>query len=345
MKKNRREFITVLNVLASLCVVALHCNGCFWEGPAQGRSWYTANLIETLCYWAVPIFFMIPGVTLIDYRSRMSTSEFFRKRVHKAFIPFIVWSCFGLLWKQLVPWNTPAADLTLSGVLDDIINARIISIYWFFPPLFALYLSLPVLSLIEQRKEAFELIALCGIVLVGAVPLTFNLLGMQWNKGGVPPIANGYLFYIALGWLLDEVELSKRNRTAIYCLALAGTLVHLVGTLLLSMSEGSIDKTFKGYSNLPAILQACGMFLLARNYDWTKGVPRTIAQYCAKIQPYTLGVYLIHWFVIDFAVNGVGINRHSILWRSAGVVAVFCICVAITWLLQQIPIARRSVPR
>ena len=59
-------YLTVLNVLSAWCVVMLHCNGIFWTRP-EGRLWITSNFIETACYFAVPIFFMISGITLLDY--------------------------------------------------------------------------------------------------------------------------------------------------------------------------------------------------------------------------------------------------------------------------------------
>lgn len=68
----RKIYIQILGVLSCLAVVVLHTNGCFWDFSYE-RYWLTANLIENLCYFAVPIFFMISGATLMDYRKRYST--------------------------------------------------------------------------------------------------------------------------------------------------------------------------------------------------------------------------------------------------------------------------------
>ena len=35
-------------------------------------------VVETLAYWAVPVFFMITGVTLLGYREKYSTATFFK---------------------------------------------------------------------------------------------------------------------------------------------------------------------------------------------------------------------------------------------------------------------------
>ena len=94
-QKNHLDYIDVLNVLASFAVVMLHTN-CFWDGPSIGRAWISANFIESFFYWAVPIFFMISGVTLMDYRQRMTTSEYFVHRVRKTLVPFVMWTLIGI---------------------------------------------------------------------------------------------------------------------------------------------------------------------------------------------------------------------------------------------------------
>lgn len=74
MKKERKNYITLLSVISAIAVVCLHTNGCFWSFSKE-RYWFTANIIECVFFFAVPIFFMITGVTLIDYQEKYSTKE------------------------------------------------------------------------------------------------------------------------------------------------------------------------------------------------------------------------------------------------------------------------------
>lgn len=64
MKK--KEYLTILSVISAIAVVMLHTNGCFWRFSYE-RYWFTANIIESVMYFAVPVFFMISGATLLDY--------------------------------------------------------------------------------------------------------------------------------------------------------------------------------------------------------------------------------------------------------------------------------------
>lgn len=54
--------------------------------------------IEALFYFAVPVFFMLTGATLINYRKRYGTGTFFKKRLLKTLVPFIIWSIIGICW-------------------------------------------------------------------------------------------------------------------------------------------------------------------------------------------------------------------------------------------------------
>lgn len=86
MKKN---YISILNVLACIGVVILHT---FETGYTSDANFVFEVLIRAIAYCAVPVFFMITGATLIDYRERYDTKTFFKKRLLKVIIPLIIWS-------------------------------------------------------------------------------------------------------------------------------------------------------------------------------------------------------------------------------------------------------------
>lgn len=90
--------ITFIQVISAIAVVFLHTNGCFWQFSKTERYWHTANIIESVFYFAVPLFFMVTGITLIDYQDKYSTKEFFKKRIIKTLFPYIIWSLIGALY-------------------------------------------------------------------------------------------------------------------------------------------------------------------------------------------------------------------------------------------------------
>lgn len=96
--KNRIIYIDVLNIIAIIAVIALHCNGIVHGNP-NTRAWNTSLIVECLCYFAVPLFCMLSGATLMNYREKYDTKTFFKKRVLKVLIPFIFWAIIMFIWK------------------------------------------------------------------------------------------------------------------------------------------------------------------------------------------------------------------------------------------------------
>lgn len=92
---HKSEYIMLVNVLSMLAVVYMHVNNCFWTFSTE-RYWKSADVIESVMYFAVPCFFMISGANLMDYRKRYDTKTFLIKRTKKTIIPYIFWSLFGI---------------------------------------------------------------------------------------------------------------------------------------------------------------------------------------------------------------------------------------------------------
>lgn len=101
MKDNRKIYIDILNIIAIIAVVALHCNGIV-HGSPNTRAWNSSLIVECICYFAVPLFLMLTGATLMNYRKKYDTKTFFKKRILKVAIPFIFWAIIMFVWKILI---------------------------------------------------------------------------------------------------------------------------------------------------------------------------------------------------------------------------------------------------
>ena len=140
MINNKRiEYISLASVLSAIAVIYLHANSCFWQF-STARYWITANLIESVFYFAVPIFFMISGAMLIDYNKRYSLKEYFSKRITKTVIPFIIWSFIGLFIQIFYMHTIKLSSVDLTYIVNGLLNGNLVQVYWFFIPLFCIYL-------------------------------------------------------------------------------------------------------------------------------------------------------------------------------------------------------------
>ena len=133
-------------------------------------TWKQALVFEVLFYWAVPVFFMLRGATLIRYREKYGTGEFFRKRVAKTFFPFIFFRLLLSIYFYLL------GQFNITGMKDCISAVFITRIpegwaYWFFIPLFALYTLISVLSHLRDNKSILLYIIIAIFITHSCLPV------------------------------------------------------------------------------------------------------------------------------------------------------------------------------
>ena len=331
-----RIYIDFLAIISAFAVVMLHANGVFWSHPA-GRLWVTSNLIEAMFYFAVPIFFMISGATLMDYRDKYSTKEYFIRRAIRAGIPFLAWKTGCVLAMGHLPWGHIVSRETLFIFVNEFWNSSIISVYWFFLPLFVIYLSIPFLASVREKRTNFGYVIVWS-VLVMAAQLLIDFLKWRFgwtidlNMGKMSSVVSAYpLLYPLLGYWLATYEIPRKCRVAIYLLGLAGFLLHFLGTMYVTSPDGPISGMFKGYANLPAVLQAASIFLFAKKIDFGK-FPRAILRLCAFVKPYTFFVFLSHFYFVLYVQQYPKVFS-SIYFRTFGSLLIFCVCILLGWLI------------
>ena len=336
-KSRRKEYITILSVLASFAVVMLHVNS-FWFFRKSG-TWIVANIIESVMYFAVPVFFMISGATLINYRKRYTTKQFFVKRIKRTVIPFLVWSVFGTIY-----YFANGGEWTgIRGLISGILACKYVDIYWFFPALFAVYLAMPFVSLIpeEKRKQGFGYAIIAGIVLNSVLPLLSVLLGIDYSISFIFPLV-GYITYALIGYWIDNYRLSQKTRRWIYICGLLGLIVHIVGTQILSYEAGSIVQTFKGYLNVPCIIYSVAIFVFFRYFN-KQQVITTTTKLVAPIVPLTYGIYLVQFLIIQTINRSGWFDATNLVYTFVGTIAVYAVCAGITFVLSKIPLLKEIV--
>lgn len=343
--RERSFFLTFMTVISCVAVVILHANGVFWSFSYE-RVWLTANMLESVFYFAVPVFFMISGSTLLDYRDHYDTRTYAIKRVKKTVIPFLAWSLVALAF-QLILKGYTFETVTVYTVVDTILNSRHWGVYWFFMPLFGAYLAIPVFSLIpkERRKSIFPYIIAVGYLFNELIPFVNRLLGNVIPVSGELgfPISRGYLLYLFVGYYIYHYQVPLWLRRLTYVLGAAGLAVHMVGTWYCSYQAGEIVTLFKGYMNLPCFFYSTALFLFFRNVNYQKWNRRVTAA-LNYLSTETFNVYLIHMFVITGVSVVFKISWTSFVSRTVGAVAVFLVVTLICKQVKKLPLVRIVLP-
>ena len=218
-------------------------------------------MAEVAFYWAVPIFLMLSGATLLNYREKYSTKIFFRKRLLRVGIPWVFWSVVILVWKTIggdFVWE----NYSIREFVNIILNSKMEVIYWFFPVILGLYMFIPVLSVLTNPKYRKILWYIVGYSLVvdATLPLICSLIDIQWN-GAISSPLNGYIIFIILGYLLSTEEIGRKYRRVIYAAGIAGALIRYAGIYILSMRDGAMNGTFFSYVQIHSFALAAAVFI------------------------------------------------------------------------------------
>lgn len=340
-KEERYLYIDILNILACLSVIFMHCNGIVHTFE-NSRAWKESMIVETLCYWAVPVFFMITGTTLLGYRERYTTGTYLKKRIMKTLIPFMVWTLISLGYKLL--FGMTEFEWGLGNFIDLFNNSSAEAVYWFFIPLFMVYLSIPVISLIKDNKKILLYMTAAAFIIYSVYPVLCTLLHISANGSVIFPVSAGYMLYVLLGYLLSETELNRKQRYTIYVLAAAGVLTRYGTTVIWSMRAGALIKTFWGYLNFPAVFLACGVYVFIKHVPWDRIVSDRITRFISKLSGTGFGIYLMHMMVYHILEYFIKTGAHSYIWRFIVPFVIYAVCASAVLIIKKIPLLKYIVP-
>lgn len=352
MENNKKYilYFDLLNIFACFAVVALHVNGAV-HTFAKTRNWVSCMFIEALFYFAVPVFFMLTGATLMNYRKRYDTGAFFKKRIFKTFVPFMIWSIIGICWSIFYTKGMKISDInTPAKFISAVINCKGMGIYWFFPALFSVYLTIPLFSLVDEdkrigKKGIFTYLILVYIVLNVLLPFVCRLTGIQWNSALNAVSCGGYVVWFLIGYLLANTDINKKFRILIYILGLIGFFMYFYLTVQNSFKTGRFDKTYAGYMNIPAIFMGTAVFLFFKYGKWNFiDKHEKAVRLVRNLSSASFGVYLIHYYLKDFSIRHFGIDPRSTLYRIVGTFIIYGLSVIIVRVIQKIPVIRKMVP-
>lgn len=341
-QSNRILYYDILNCTACFGVVAMHFNGLV-HAYSNSFAWKQALIVECIFYWAVPIFFMLTGATLMNYRSKYDTKSFFKKRTLRTLLPFLAWSLIALVWKvKTGQMNPPMGPRTL---ISMVLNTQIIDVYWFFIPLFSIYLSMPILSLLAEHKTTLKYGVATAFILIVLLPFVARLTGIEINESLNLPVMGSYIIYVVIGYLLKDENLSPKKRHLIYLAGIVGVVFRYFHTLLCSVSAGELVNTSWGYLNLPCFLESVAVFVLVKNIKWSKLFQSQKSQaLLARISSCSFGIYLIHMIVFWYGLLFTGLQGIDIEWRVFGPIVCYILCLGIVSIGKRIPIIKNLLP-
>lgn len=342
--RKRILYFDVLNVMACFAVVIMHFNGLV-HSFSPTSDWLESLVAECLFYWAVPVFFMLSGANLLAYRKRYSTKVFLIKRFEKTVVPFLGWSIIALFWKLVT--NQISGPIGPRTFFNLLLNTQIIDVYWFFIPLFSIYLSIPVLSYLcdGNHDRILEYSVFIGFIFISVLPSLCDFIGINYNSALTLPVVGGNLIFVILGYLLANHELTFNQRVSIYLAGIFGFIVRYSSTAYFSFAQGSLYQVFWGLTNFPCVLLSVAVFVFCKYFKWERiFTTDSSCKLLRTLSSCSFGVYLIHMILFYYLLLITGLDGGRLIWRTAFPFICYFICVLIVLVLKKVPFIKKLVP-
>lgn len=340
-KAPRHYWMDLLNVIACFAVVMLHCTTTVFANSGD-TEWHLDVLFQSICIFAVPVFFMISGANLLGYREKYDTKTFFVKRFRKVVFTLVIASIIVYVCQPLLAFiiaGTPL-DISIGGFMKGFLHNQICDIYWFFYAIIILYAVTPVFSLVAQNKQVLGY-AICLCI---ATTMVFPLLERFSPDGGflslfMVPYLSSWLTYFLLGYYLvhycDKKPAAwKSALVAVVCVAIMVVMTVKTNAphTLAAGSFAPYDNFYASATGLFALVYAVALFFLFGHFNDAIGSAKAYP-FINKMSGLSLGVYAMHMMVIhtlDLVVP------HSIVWNiGLRPFVVFALALALSFIGKQ----------
>lgn len=334
MKSDRERMVwcDALRLLAFFLLLCCHAADPFYASAAYsaGGEVATADMVTWGVRWGslarpcVPLFVMLTGVLSLPVKVPMET--FYRRRIPRVLIPFLVWSVIY----YLTPWLTGVLGMDSSVVYrlftwaesdsqalaDGLRNVArtpftfsfIACHMWYIYMLIGLYLYLPIFSAWVERATRRQQEMVLVLWAVSTWLPYFNeyvsryAFGTcEWNAYGLFHYFAGFSGYMLLGhYLQRHVRWSLTTTLAVALSLLAvGYTVTLGGySYIMALPERTPEQVelFWTYNTPNVAMMTTALFLLLRRVSLSP--TSNLARGLANLTTCGFGIYMIHYFFV-----------------------------------------------
>ncbi len=324
---DRQFWPDLLRIVAAFAVVFLHTAAeRISQINAGDPEWWTVVVCRVLPSFAVPVFFMLSGMFLLDPAREVGARKIVRG-CGRFLVAFAFWSAF-------YPLAFPPHRLYLGQFLKGPVHL------WFLPALASCYLAAPALRAIARDRKAEE--SLLSVVFF-LLCVTTTLRAMSDSFHRIVPTTITVLsmpaFLVLLGDYLHRFPLNGIRRRMLLFAGASGLLVAIAATGLLA-KEGLNADFILGAAHAPVVLFSAAVFTLFQSAFAKKPSSARRRSIVSEIAKSMFGVYLVHRAFIWLLPPVPGPAVLDIVLRS---VASFAASLAVVAVLRRIPFLRHVV--
>lgn len=339
MSQSRKVYLEAIRGMAILFVIFNHTDGFIYYTVTENPfTWLYSAIFAVLCRTAVPLFFMVSGVLLLEKEESLKT--LFCKRVLRIAVVLIVVS---LLYYLFDIARNRIAEPGIIDFLKAVLGKGVRDSFWFLKTYLIYLLSLPFLRKIACGMGRTLVIYLA--VLKGIGELAMPVLGricdmpLSFDIG----IAGDCIYYSLMGYCLTHTEEAVGESISGGKLLAVVTALIILGVGLVWILGNDTD-VYGRNTDLLIFLLAPALFLLVKH--WTKNLTgeSILSRLVILAGSCAFGIYLLDNFVrwqylalyLHLCQSMPGAAACSIY-----VLLVFVTGGIYTWMLKRIPLLRK----
>ena len=320
-------------------VVLLHVSARNWHHTdVNGLYWHVFNIYDSISRWTVPVFVMISGALFLN--KNICIKQLYQKYIFKIVVVFFVWSTFYCFLS--------GRDMSLKNIINGEYHM------WFLLMLIGLYVLLPILQKIIKNKNVMKYFLLLVFIFSSFIPFINKIMHdffgctqvitLVSKKTGLMnmPLALEYAGYFVLGYYLNLIHLSKKQRMLIYIGGLLGAFLTIFLNALMALKTQQPYGDYYENFTVNVLLCSVAVFVWFKYLNFSEKVPSVIF----LLSKCSLGIYMVHIFVLNALNAEFGLNSLSFnpVFCTPLLAILICILSAIiVGMLYHIPILKKYI--
>ena len=331
------DYISLVKIIACFSVILLHTNHNFWifDYYTYKQYWISANIIESIFYFAVPFFVLCIGATLLDFNEKYGLIIYFKRRIKKVVIPLFLWNIILYYYYIYIIKLYPKQKVTFIYLWDLYFRNRLNFMFFSLRCFLIMYLIIPLIAYVDKSKK-MKIYFYCFITLfITQTFLPYLIHLIEPNLFWAYYINVNMIVYLFAGYIIQNYKFSNIMKIIIYILGFICLIIHIYGTKILTLKYRKVSSFHKGYLNFPCIIYSCSSFLFIKenSHYLFKLIKK---KYINKIGSLTFGPFFLHLPIIDAFDKYFKPNKFSFTYRFFGGIILFIICLILTFIIKKI---------
>lgn len=307
--------------------------------------WEISNIYDSLVRMAVPLFFMVSGVLLLNQKEE-SLSKFFSKRFVKVVIPLVAWSIVYILFRKYILHQ----NIDITDHLFELFYKKQYYHLWFLYTLIGLYLFIPIFKVfVQHSSKTLQLYFLSlWMITVALIPII-----NKFSDITIPnylPMLSGHIGFLLIGYILSKTTISKKIFSLSILLIILTSSITIYGTHELSLEANKFQSFFYKNLSLTTIVQSISYFIVIRYLsEKLISYKRSNHTLITQLSLSSFGVYLIHPIFLKLLrsqdISLFTLQGYKVLYViPLTAIVVWILSFIVVMIMQRIPYIRAMVP-